>query len=191
MKLGLLQNKIDRCINEQGGDLFNDKHFYVSLQRTSVGDNEFNTIRFYNSHYQREFFIHFNINRWISAAFVQQMFIEFVKTEIDFEIKKIIKEIYTWENDFADFIPRINYYKEIYKNKFKLELLCGRCYAIIYNSVLDQIEFHSYIVSGDISIIPIAESTPSYMIKDTIEIIKTEYDKYLKQLLEKKNKEEY
>lgn len=94
------------------------------------------------------------------------------------------------EYEFADFIPRINYYTEISKDKFKLELLRGRDYAIIYNSVLDQIEFHSYIVAGDISIIPIIKSTPSRMIENTIEIIKTEYDKYLKQLLEK-YKEEY
>lgn len=189
MKLGVLQDKIDHCIKEQGGDLFDDKHFYVSIQRTSVDDNEFNSIRFYNSHYQREFFRHFNINRWISAAFVHQIFIEFVKSEIDYEINKIINEISNMYDLFTEFIPKINYYKDINKNKFKLELIRDRDYAIIYNSVSDQIEIYSYIVAGDISIIPIAEFTPSYMIEDTIEIIKTEYDKYLKQLLEKYKEE--
>lgn len=190
MKLRVLQDKIERCINEQGGDLFDDKHFYVSLQRLYINKKEFNCIRFYNSHYDRECYIHFKLGRWIPASCIIQDFKSYVKTEIDFEIKKIIKEISSRKYDFADFILRINYYKEIYKDKFKLELLRDRDYSIIYNSVLDQIEFYSYIVAGNISIIPIIKSTPNRMIENTIEIIKTEYDKYLKQLLEK-YKEEY
>ena len=184
MKLGLLQDKIERCIKEQGGDLFDDKHFYVSLHRSYINKKEYNCIRFYNSHYDRESYIYFNLSRWISAGYIIQEFKSYVKTEIDFEIKKIIKELSSMEYEFADFIPRINYYKEIYKDKFKLELIRDRDYTITYNSVLDQIKFYSYIVAGDISIIPIIKSTPSRMIENTIEIIKTEYDKYLNQLFQ-------
>lgn len=186
MKLGVLQDKIERCIKEQGGDLFDDKHFYVSLRRLYINNKkEFNCIRFYNSHYDREYIIYFNLNRWISAGYIIQEFKSYVKTEIEFEIKKIIKELSSMEYDFADFIPRINYYKDINKNKFKLELLRDRDYTIIYNSVLDQIEFHSYIVAGNISIIPIIKSTPNRMIENTIQILKIEYDKYLKQLFQR------
>lgn len=93
MKLGLLQDKIERCINEQGGDLFDDKHFYVSLQRLYINKKEFNCIRFYNSHYDREYIIYFNLSRWISAGYIIQEFKSYVKTEIDFEIKKDNKRI--------------------------------------------------------------------------------------------------